>query len=747
MAKNSIDHLLLMSMKISKYIDSLSDKYSQVEKELLQRALDAAEKAHKRQKRASGEPYINHCKAVATILAEMHVPPAVVAAGLLHDTVEDTGIDFKELEREFGAEIFDLVQAVTKLGSLPRVSKRGRRKAKKRDKKVAVDEEMNQWRAELASENLRKTFLAMAEDPRVVLIKLADRLHNMRTLSYLPEEKQKRIAQETMDLFAPLASRIGIWQMKWDLEDLSFRYLEHEIYHDIAKQLDERRSERERKMNKITTNITKIMNKAGMQADVSGRPKHIYSIYKKMKRKKIPFNQLSDIRGVRIIVDTEEECYAAVGIIHMHWRPLPGEFDDYIAAPKPSLYQSIHTSVVYDDGETLEVQIRTPEMHRKAEYGIAAHWRYKEGKKRDKDFEQRVAYLRQMLEWQQDVESAQEFVDGLKNEVFGDRVYAFTPRGDILDLPVGATPIDFAYNIHTEVGHRCRGAKVNGRLVALDHKLTTGDQVEILTAKRGGPSRDWLNENLELVKTKSAKSKIKRWFKHQEKDQNVESGTMMLEKEAARLDLGSEYDTAALAKGFNYDSPDDLLAAIGCGDISLGRVVHALVVIKEGENSDFPAQYQGEISRETSGDISVVGLKGVKNQLAGCCNPTPGDEIIGFITRGRGATIHRLDCRNILNVKDRERLVEVSWGSPVRTFPVPIMIKAYDRDGLTKDIATVLSNNSVSLSELRVDVDDNQGEAVFNLILGVKNVSDLRRTLDLLERINNVYEARRVRSA
>jgi len=386
-------------------------------------------------------------------------------------------------------------------------------------------------------------------------------------------------------------------------------------------------------------------------------------------------------------------------------------------------------------------------MHRKAEYGIAAHWRYKEGKKRDKDFEQRVAYLRQMLEWQQDVESAQEFVDGLKNEVFGDRVYAFTPRGDILDLPVGATPIDFAYNIHTEVGHRCRGAKVNGRLVALDHKLTTGDQVEILTAKRGGPSRDWLNENLELVKTKSAKSKIKRWFKHQEKDQNVESGTMMLEKEAARLDLGSEYDTAALAKGFNYDSPDDLLAAIGCGDISLGRVVHALVVIKEGENSDFPAQYQGEISRETSGDISVVGLKGVKNQLAGCCNPTPGDEIIGFITRGRGATIHRLDCRNILNVKDRERLVEVSWGSPVRTFPVPIMIKAYDRDGLTKDIATVLSNNSVSLSELRVDVDDNQGEAVFNLILGVKNVSDLRRTLDLLERINNVYEARRVRSA
>jgi GTP pyrophosphokinase len=425
---------------------------------------------------------------------------------------------------------------------------------------------------------------------------------------------------------------------------------------------------------------------------------------------------------------------------------LPGEFDDYIAAPKPSLYQSIHTSVVYEDGETLEVQIRTPEMHRKAEYGIAAHWRYKEGQKRDKDFEQRVAYLRQMLEWQQDVESAQEYVDGLKNEVFGDRVYAFTPRGDIIDLPVGATPIDFAYNIHTEVGHRCRGAKVNGRLVSLDHKLLTGDQVEILTAKRGGPSRDWLNENLELVKTKSAKSKIRRWFKQQEKDQNVESGILLLEKEVSRLGLTGNLDYKKVATSFNYESDEDLYAAVGCGDISIGRVVHALVTQADVEPAGFPISYPEEISRETSGDIAVVGLKGVKNQLAGCCNPTPGDEILGFITRGRGATIHRRDCANILNVRDKERIVEVSWGSPVRTFPVPIIIKAYDRDGLTKDIATVLSNNNVSLSELRVDVDENQGEAIFNLVLGVRNVADLRRTLDLLERIHNVYEARRIQS-
>ena len=736
-------------MGISKYIETLSDKYSQVDKELLQRALEMAEKAHKGQKRASGEPYVNHCKAVASILAEMNVPPAVVAGGLLHDTVEDTGIDFKDLKREFGNEIYDLVQAVTKLGTLPRVSKSSgkiRSKGNGKKGKISREDDPNIWRSELASENLRKTFLAMAEDPRVVLIKLADRLHNMRTLRYLPEEKQQRIAQETMDLFAPLASRIGIWQMKWDLEDLSFRYLEPEVYKDIAKELDERRSDRERKMRRIIKRIIEVMGQAGMSAEIFGRPKHIYSIYRKMNRKKIPFNQLSDIRAVRIIVPSEEDCYAAVGIIHLHWRPIPGEFDDYIAAPKPSLYQSIHTAVVYDDGETLEVQIRTPEMHRKAEYGIAAHWRYKEGKKRDRDFEQRVAYLRQMLEWQQDVESAQEFVDGLKYEVFGDRVYAFTPRGDIIDLPIGATPIDFAYNIHTEVGNRCRGAKVNGRLVSLDYKLATGDQVEILTAKRGGPSRDWLNENLELVKTKSARSKIRRWFKQQEKDQNVETGLSLLEKEISRLDLGNDIKFETIAKSLNYETEEDLFAAVGCGDVSMGRVVHTLVTITGGEPMGFPSIYQEEISRETSGDIAVVGVKGVKNQLAGCCNPTPGDEIIGFITRGRGATIHLKECANILNVRDKERLVQVSWGAPVRTFPVPIIVKAYDRDGLTKDIATVISNNNVSLNELRVDVDENQGEAVFNLVLGVKNVTDLRRTLDLLERINNVYEARRIRS-
>lgn len=735
-------------MRISTYVQSLSDNYSRVDQELLQRAYELAESSHAGQERASGEPYVSHCKAVAMILAEMHVPPAVVAAGLLHDIVEDTDVTIEDIRREFGKEISGLVQAVTKLDSLPRVSRSDRVDINGGDGSGRGEDgdDGTSWRAELASENLRRTFLAMADDPRVVLIKLADRLHNMRTLHYLEPEKQKRIAQETMDLFAPLASRIGIWQIKWDLEDLSFRYLEPMVYREIADKLDERRSQREQEMKAIIKNIEKVMWKEGIKADVTGRPKHIYSIYRKMKRKKIPFNQLHDIRGVRIIVPTEQDCYASVGIIHSRWRPLPGEFDDYIAAPKPSLYQSIHTSVVYDDGNTLEVQIRTPEMHRNAEFGIASHWRYKEGKKRDRDFEQRVTYLRQMLEWQQDVESAQEFVDGLKTDVFGDRVYAFTPRGDIIDLPAGATPIDFAYNIHTEVGHRCRGAKVNGRLVSLDYKLSTGDQVEILTAKRGGPSRDWLNENLELVKTKRARSKIRRWFKRQERDKNVESGKSLLQREITRLDLGDDIDFEEVAGIFRYGSAEDLFEAVGCGDISIGRVMNTLVTIKEGEPAGFPTPTEEGISRETSGDIRVLGLKGLRNHLAGCCNPTPGDEIVGYITRGRGATIHRRDCPNILNIEDKERLVEVTWGSPERTFPVPVKVKAYDRDGLTRDIANLLSNNNISLTDLKVDVDHSRGEAVFNLVLGVRNVTELRRILDQLERLHNVYEARRERS-
>ena len=732
-------------MEINRFIHALSEEYSTNDRELLQRAYDNANKVHAGQKRASGDNYIIHCKAVATLLAEMHAPPAVVAAGLLHDTVEDTDLTHEDLEEEFGEEIADLVRAVTKLDTLPRVSRSDSYAAEEKNEEDEFEE--SKWRVELASENLRKTFLAMADDPRVVLIKLADRLHNMRTLNHLRSEKQKRIARETMDLFAPLASRIGIYRMKWDLEDLSFRYLEPEIYRDIATQLDERRSEREQEMQEIIFDVEDIMSLSGIEAVVSGRPKHIYSIYRKMKRKKISFEQLHDIRGVRITVADKETCYATVGVVHSNWRPLSGEFDDYIAAPKPNLYQAIHSAVIYKDGKTLEIQIRTPEMDSKAEYGIAAHWRYKEGQKRDKDFERRVASLRQMLEWQHDIEDAQEYVNGLKTDVFSDRVYTFTPRGDIIDLPVGSTPIDFAYNIHTEVGHRCRGAKVNSHLVSLDYKLSTGEQVEILTSKRGGPSRDWLNENLELVKTQQARAKIKRWFKQQDREKNIERGESLLRREITRLGLDKEKDFTNLAGIFRYQTSEDLFAALGCGDISVGRVMNVFVAQIDESPIGLPTIREETLSRETSNDITVLGLKGLRNRLAGCCNPTPGDEIIGYITRGRGATVHRKDCPNILSTTDKERLVEVSWGSPHRTFPVPIQIKAYDRNGLTRDITTLLVNHSISVNALRVDVDQAKGEAVFDLTLGVRNVKQLSRILDLLERLPNIYDAHRVRSA
>ncbi len=732
-------------MEINDFVRSLSEGYSLIDRELLQRAYNFAERVHMNQKRASGDHYFIHCKAVASILAELQTPPAVIAAGFLHDTVEDTDVTHDDLKREFGEEIAGLVKSVTKLDTLPRVSQRN---IFSQDE-TSNEKEMQRsdWRSELASENLRKTFLAMADDPRVVLIKLADRLHNMKTLKHLRPEKQVRIARETMDLFAPLASRLGIYRMKWDLEDFSFRYLDPVTYHDIANKLEERRSEREQEMEEIISEVENIMIQSGIDAKVSGRPKHIYSIHRKMERKKIPFEKLHDIRGVRILVADRATCYATVGVIHSHWRPIPGEFDDYIAAPKPNLYQAIHSAVVYTDQKTLEVQIRTPEMEHSAEYGIAAHWRYKEGQKRDKDFERRVNYLRQMLEWQQDIETAQEYVDNLKKDIFEDRVYAFTPRGDIIDLPQGSTPIDFAYNIHTEVGHRCRGAKISGQLVSLDYKLKTGDQVEILTSKRGGPSRDWLNENLELVKTQRARVKIRRWFKHQEQEKNIERGEALLQREIDRLGLEGAIDFEELADTFHCNSPENLFESIGCGDIATARVVNKLMTFADDNPIDIPSLVEGDLSRETSDAISVRGLDGIRNRLAKCCNPTPGDEIVGYITRGRGATVHRKDCPNILNIHDKERLVEVSWGKPQRTFPVPVRVSAYDRNGLTRDIVTVVANNGISLEDLRIDINRAKGEAVFDLVLGVRDVRELHRILDLLENLRNVYDARRVRSA
>jgi GTP pyrophosphokinase len=747
-------------MILDNLLENLPPNHSPIDRELITRAFRVANEAHKGQLRASGDPYITHCLAVAEILAvEMYAPPQVIAAALLHDTVEDTNLRIEDLRKEFGDEIAKLVDAVTKLTTLPRVS-RGDQHAsdeikEKEERELAArrgilspDEEADllarSRKHDLASETLRKTFLAMADDPRVVVIKLADRLHNMRTLGSLPQIKQVRIANETMDIFAPLANRLGIWQMKWELEDLAFRYISANTYKDIAKNLAEQRSVRENKVKEISERLTDIMRKAGIKAEISGRPKHIYSIFKKMQRKGVPFDLVHDIRGVRIIVPTKADCYATLGVIHAHWTPIPGEFDDYIAAPKENFYRSLHTAVVYEDGKTLEVQIRTAEMDENAEYGIAAHWRYKENRSHDPDFDQRVSYIRQLMEWRQDVEDAQEFVNGMKSDVFGDRVYVFTPRGDIIDLPAGSTPIDFAYHVHTEIGHRCRGAKVGGKLVSLDYQLQTGDQVEILPAKRGGPSRDWLNPHLGLVNTQRARSKIRRWFKRQAREQNISQGKSVLDRELRRLGVAN-FNMELLAKSFDYKSLDDLYAAIGCGDIPLGRVVNEFVLDEEEDDDEyeFPSQLMVDTTR-SSEDVTVLGLSGLLYNMARCCNPTPGEEIIGYITRGRGATIHRKDCPNVLRVRDVERLVEVSWGSPTNTFPVPVCVKAYDRSGLLRDISTLLAEEDVTMSKASVDV-NRSNIAIFDLLIQVKDVGHLSRILDRLERLSNVIEARRVR--
>ena len=729
-----------------KLMEQLPEHYTLADRELVQRAYRIAEEAHHDQKRQSGEPYINHCLAVAIILAELRVPPEVVAAGLLHDTVEDTNVTLDDIRRDFGDTVANLVNGVTKLTNLPRVS-RGDQHAEKDNgngsKPLDEPEHLKPRKQDLKSETLRKTFLAMGDDVRVVLIKLADRLHNMRTLHHTPEEKQKRIARETLDIFAPLANRLGIWQIKWELEDLGFRYVNPEKYKEIANQLNEKRPDREAKIEIIKENLIKLLAKHNIHVEISGRPKHIYSIYKKMTQKGKPFDLVRDVRAVRLIVPDVPSCYAALGVIHTHWRPIPGEFDDYIAAPKDNFYQSLHTAVIYDDKRPLEVQIRTSEMHLNAEYGIASHWRYKEGgRSSDKVYEDRINWLRSMMEWRSEVNDAHEFVEGMKTDVFQDRVYVFTPRGDIIDLSAGSTPIDFAYHVHTDIGHRCRGARVNGKLVPLYQELKTGDQVEVLTAKRGGPSRDWLNPNLGLVKTQRARSKIKTWFKKQEVEQNLAQGRASLEHELQRLGI-SEMNFETMAREFGFRTPDDLFIALGTGDLSISRVIRRFAETETEKSTD--VLVAGTQLKETTSTnaIDVVGLKGLLSQMAKCCNPMPGDQIVGYITRGRGATIHRQDCPNILRLKDKERLLQVDWGKVERTYPIPIKVKAYDRQGLMGDISTLLDGEGVNIADVSVNI--NRTFADLNLIVEVKNLDQLSRILTRIENLPNVLDAHRIR--
>jgi GTP pyrophosphokinase len=710
------------------WLASLENGRSERECDLLRRAFNLANQAHENQKRASGEPYIQHCLAVAQMLAELRLDTDTLAAALMHDTLEDTDVTYEELETEFGGEIARLVDGVTKLGQIDQLSGMSERNLKE----------------DAQAESLRKMFLAMVDDVRVVLIKLADRLHNMRTLSSLPEHKRKRIARETLEIFAPLANRLGIWQIKWELEDLSLRHLEPGTYKEIATLIDERRPDRERYITKIVSQVRKELSEASINADVRGRPKHIYSIYRKMKRKGVDFDQIYDVRGVRVTVESTRDCYAALGIIHSLWRPIPGEFDDYIATPKDNMYRSLHTAVVGPEGKPLEVQIRTYEMDYTAELGIAAHWRYKEGHRQDPVFDNKIAWLRQLMEWRQEVTDAHEFIDSLKTDVFQDRVYTFTPKGDIIDLPNGSTPIDFAYHIHTEVGHRCRGAKVNGRLVALDYQLRNGDQVEILTAKRGGPSRDWLNPHLSYIKTSRARSKVRQWFKRQNREENIVQGREMLERELKRLGLDkTPYDQ--IAKKFNFDKVDDLMAAIGAGDINAHQIGGRALELAEPEEEIPEIPSVRVLPPAPVTGVRVNGVGDLLTNVARCCNPLPGDEIVGYITRGRGVSIHRQDCPNVLRMNDRERLIEVDWGTDevTETHPVNVRVEAYDRQGLLRDIASIVADEAINLSAANIATRKKDNVATMMVTLEIADIDQLSRVLARIERLPNVVEARR----
>jgi len=713
--------------------EKLPKTITPAERKLVENAYLFAYHAHKGQKRRSGEDYIYHPVAVASILANIGMDSVTIAAALLHDVAEDTDYNLEDIKKAFGPEITMLVDGVTKLSQVDQYASPLARQGQNVQQ----------------AENLRKMFLAMINDVRVVLIKLADRLHNMRTLGSMPPEKQKRIATETIEIYAPLANRLGIWQMKWELQDLSFRYLQPDVYQDLASRLQQRRTEREKRIKEVIRILSKELKQAHIAANISGRPKHIYSIYRKMKRKGVEFDQIYDVQGVRVIVEEVGQCYQALGIVHSLWRPIPQEFDDYIANPKDNMYRSLHTAVIGPGGRPLEVQIRTWEMHRTAEYGIAAHWRYKEqNTRRDVEFEDKIAWLRQLMDWRQEINNAEDFVNSMKTDVFMDRVYVFTPAGEIKDLPRGATPIDFAYAIHTEVGHRCRGARVNGRLVALNYKLSTGDQVEIVTAKRGGPSRDWVNPDLGYTATTRARNKIRAWFKKQNRQENINLGREMLERELNRLGIDQKVEHIADAFGM---LPDDLLAAIGYGDVNLHQVIGKITSTHKEETGEELLEEEKQGHRRQvvtiSDNINVLGIDGVMAVPARCCNPLPGDKIVGYITRGRGITVHRQDCPNVQAIRRKEpdRLIEVEWGqAPILTYPVRIKISAYDRSGLLHDVSALLAAEKVNILESRTSVNSKKHTAQINATLEIQGIVQLSRVLAKIEQLPTVLEARRV---
>ncbi|MEA4925601.1 MAG: bifunctional (p)ppGpp synthetase/guanosine-3',5'-bis(diphosphate) 3'-pyrophosphohydrolase [Syntrophomonadaceae bacterium] len=714
-------------------LDRIKEYDPQADFDMIAKAYNYAVIAHGDQKRISGEPYIIHPVEVALILTEIEMDSASICAALLHDVIEDTHFNYQDLEAEFGEEIARLVDGVTKLSRIDFKS-----------------------REEAQAENLRKMFIAMAQDIRVVLIKLADRLHNMRTLNYQPEPKQKEIARETMEIFAPLAHRLGVFKFKWQLEDLAFLYLEPEMYHEVAQRLKTKRKEREEYVNKLKQQIRDGLDQIGLEGDIAGRPKNIYSIYKKMLKQNKSIDEIYDKIAIRVVVETIPECYGVLGIIHTIWKPLPGRFKDYIATPKPNMYQSLHTTLIGQGGEPFEVQIRTWEMHAIAESGIAAHWHYKEAinpKDRDKKFEEKLSWLRRILEWQQDVNDNSEFMESLKKDLFDDTVFIFTPKGAVIELPKGACPVDFAYRVHTEVGHKCIGARVNGRIVPLDYQLSNGDIVEIMTSKNSiGPTRGWLD----FVKTSSARSRIKAWFKRGQRQENIIKGNEMLENELKKRHLDpkeflKEAKLADIMGRFSLAAVDDLFAAVGDGSLTANQVINRIkevyfpnLLVEEIIKTPAKTRAGQPRERETKA-LKIKGVDDIVIRLAHCCNPLPGDDVLGYVTRGRGVSVHRRDCPNLLNYikNDSGRIMEVEWAAEKGNYLVEMEINAIDRDRLTSDVITVIADMRIPVNSVFSRVTKND-LAVMNLKLEIVDMGQLNAIKQRIQKVKGIIEVRRV---
>jgi guanosine-3',5'-bis(diphosphate) 3'-pyrophosphohydrolase len=717
-----------MAVQLADLLERASTYLSDDRLEFVQQAYEFAAAQHEGQTRMSGEPYIEHPLTAALYLADLRQDSATLAATLLHDVIEDCNLSKEELEERFGPEVSHLVDGVTKLTRIDLLSE-GRE-----------DEDISDSRAQ--AESIRKMLVAMAEDVRVVVIKLADRLHNMRTLGALPLKRRLAVAQETLDIYSPLAHRLGMWDIKWQLEDLAFRALNPEEYKNISRRLATRRVEREEYLERQCQSLRTTLEAAGITADLNGRPKSIYSIHRKILKYSAQgkeYDEIYDLYAIRVLVNTHADCYNTLGVVHQLWHPVPGQFDDYIATPKENMYQSLHTTVMCEGGIPMEIQVRTFEMHNLAEYGVAAHWTYKEGVSKDGQFEEKMAWLRQLLEWQQEVAGTDEFLESVKTDIFRDQVFVYTPKGEIRELPFGSTPIDFAYHIHTDLGHRCIGAKVNGRLMPLDTVLANGDTVDVVTSKVArGPSMDWLNSALGYVNTASAHQKIRQWFNKLERGAHMEQGRELLTKTLRRLPR-SVTETDAM-KALKFETVDELYIALGSGSLSAAQLENRLS--PQQEEAPAPATHHIQPPESPTTGIQVLGVGDLLTRTARCCNPVPGDEIIGYITRIRGITVHRTTCPNIINEDEKERLVSVSWGPSQTLHPVRVEITSWDRVGLLRDITTMVSGEKVNIAGV-VTGEPGDGTAVITLTLYTTGTYQLSRLFSRLDGIKGVLNVNR----